>query len=48
MKFVTIPRAGEYLFFDGLYHEVLNIVHTLDGKQVIFVIINEIPHQIKH
>jgi hypothetical protein len=48
MKFAAIPRSGEYLFFDGLYHEVLNIVHTLDDKQVIFVIINEIPHQIKH
>jgi hypothetical protein len=48
MKFVAIPRSSEYLFFDGLYHEVLNIVHTLDGKQGIFVIINEIPHQIKH
>ena len=48
VKFITIPRSGEYLFFDGLYHEVLNIVHTLGGKQGIFVIINEIPHQIKH
>jgi hypothetical protein len=48
MKFAAIPRSGEYLFFDGLYHEVLNIVHTLDGKQGIFVIINEIPNQIKH
>ena len=48
VKFITIPRSSEYLFFDGLYHEVLNIVHTLDGKQGIFVIINEIPHQIKH
>jgi hypothetical protein len=48
MKFTAIPRSGEYLFFDGLYHEVLNIVHTLDGKQGIFIVINEIPHQIKH
>jgi hypothetical protein len=47
MKFITIPRSGEYLFFDGLYHEVLNIVYTLEGKQGIFVIINEIPHQLK-
>ena len=47
VKFYTIPRRDEYVFFDGLYYLVLNVIHTLDGKHGIFVIINETPHQLK-
>lgn len=47
MKFISIPRSGEYVFFDGLYHEVLNIIHVFDGKTGIFVVINEIPKELK-
>jgi hypothetical protein len=45
LKIHTIPRKDELLFFDGLYYEVINIVHTLDQKQKIFVIVNVFKHQ---
>jgi hypothetical protein len=47
VKVSVLPRRDEYVFFDGLYYLVLNVVHTLDGQQGIFVIINETPHQLK-
>jgi hypothetical protein len=47
MKLSVLPRRDEYVFFDGLYFLVLNVVHTLDGKQGVFIIINETPHQLK-
>jgi len=48
VKIYVLPRRDEYVFFDGLYYLVLNVVYTLDGKQGIFVIINETPHQLKN
>jgi hypothetical protein len=47
VKVSVLPRRDEYVFFDGLYYLVLNVVHTLDSQQGIFVIINETPHQLK-
>jgi len=47
VKLLVLPRRDEYVFFNNLYYIVLNVVHTLDGKQGIFVIINETPHQLK-
>lgn len=47
IKLSVLPRRDEYVFFDGLYYLVLNVVHVLDGKQGIFVVINETPYQLK-
>ena len=47
VKVTVLPRRDEYVFFDGLYYLVLNVVHTLDGQQGVFVIIDETTHQIK-
>jgi len=47
IKLSVLPRRDEYVFFDGLYYLVLNVVHVLDGKQGVFVIINETPYQLK-
>ena len=40
VKLSVIPRRDEYLYFDNQYYEVLNVVHMLNNKQDIFVIIN--------
>jgi hypothetical protein len=45
LKLDAIPRKDELLFFDNLYYEVMNIVHVLNEKQGIFVIVNEFKHQ---
>jgi hypothetical protein len=47
VKLTFLPRRDEYVFFDGLYYLVLNVVHTLDGQQGVFIIIDETTHQIK-
>lgn len=47
LKLNPIPRKDELLFFDGLYYEVINIVHRIDEKQGIFVVVNSFKHQEK-
>ncbi len=47
IKLYSLPRKDEYVFFNGLYYEVLNVVHTIDKNHSIYVIINEVPHQHK-
>ena len=47
VNLTVIPRKDEYLYFGGLYYEVLNLVHTLDDKQDVFIIINETNYQEK-
>jgi hypothetical protein len=50
IKLDFIPRQGEYVFFNGLYHEVLNIIHEINDKTQkvrILIVINETPHQVK-
>ena len=42
VKVIVIPRNGEYIYLDEQYYEVLNVVHSIDENQNIFVIINEI------
>jgi hypothetical protein len=45
VKLSVIPRRDEYLYFDNQYYEVLNVVHMLNNKQDIFVIINGIQNK---
>jgi hypothetical protein len=41
VKLVIIPRADEYIYLNGKYYQVLNVVHTLNDNQDIFIIIEE-------
>jgi hypothetical protein len=41
-----IPRRDEYIYLNEQYYEVLNVVHTLNEKQDIFVIVNEMVKNI--
>lgn len=46
-KFDVIPRQYEYMYFDNQYYEILNVVHTLDKKQEIFIIVSELADEKK-
>lgn len=41
MKFKVIPRRDEYIYLNNQYYQVLNVVHQLNDKQEIFIVINE-------
>ena len=42
VEMVIIPRRDEFIYMDNQYYEVLNVVHMLNEKQDIFVIVNEL------
>tara|TARA_R110000782_G_scaffold21299_1_gene57310 strand:- start:12057 stop:12305 length:249 start_codon:yes stop_codon:yes gene_type:complete len=39
IKLGIIPRRDEYIFMDNQYWEVLNVVHMLNEKQEIFIVV---------
>ncbi len=41
LKITILPRKDELIFFDEKDHEVINVVHTLNKKQDIYIIVNE-------
>jgi hypothetical protein len=41
LKLNYIPRKGEYIYMDSKYFDVLNVVHMLNGKHKIFIIVEE-------
>ncbi len=43
---IIIPRRDEYVYMNEQYYEVLNVVHMLNEKQDIFVIVNEMVKNI--
>ena len=45
LRVKTIPKSGEYIYMDGQYYEVLNVVHTIDKTHEIFVIVSELENQ---
>jgi hypothetical protein len=47
VNFTIIPRKDEYVYLDEQYYEVVNVVHMLNKKQDIFVIINEVENKIQ-
>ena len=47
VNFTFIPRKDEYVYLDEQYYEVVNVVHMLNKKQDIFVIINEVENKIQ-
>jgi hypothetical protein len=46
VEMFIIPRRDEYIYLNEQYYEVLNVVHTLNEKQDIFVIVNEMVKNI--
>jgi hypothetical protein len=48
IKLSIIPRRDEFIYLDNQYYEVLNVIHTLNERQGIFLIINDLPSNIKN
>jgi len=42
LKLNVIPRCNELIYMDEQYFTVLKVIHTLNSKQEIFIIIDEI------
>lgn len=42
LRIKHIPRSGEVLFYRGEYYRVINIVHYLNRKQGIFIIVDKL------
>ena len=40
VKLRIIPRTNEYIFLDSQYYKVINVIHSLNKKQDIFIIID--------
>jgi hypothetical protein len=36
-----LPRKDEYIFIDENYYEVLNVVHKLDKKNTVLVVVQK-------
>jgi len=45
LKVNTIPRSGEFIYLDEQYYEVLNVVHSINKKHEIFVVVSELENQ---
>ena len=41
IKFTVLPRKDEFVYFESKYYVVLNVIHTLNDIQHIFVIVEE-------
>lgn len=37
----TIPNKGEYIFMDGQYFNIINIIHVIENEHKILIIIDE-------
>ena len=48
LKFDIIPRKDEYLFIENQYYEILSIVHNIDKKIGVFLIVNPIENIFKN
>jgi hypothetical protein len=42
LKLSTIPRRDEYILIENEYYEVINVIHTLDSSENIFIIVSKI------
>jgi hypothetical protein len=52
VNLISVPRFGEYIFFDGLYYEVMQVVHEVFEKPKFFgpksrilIVIKPFSHQ---
>ena len=44
VNLTLIPRSGELLFLDGQYYEIINVIHMINKKQEIFLVIKELEN----
>jgi len=42
MKFSFVPRRDEFIYLVDRYYQVLNVVHDIQKKHEIFVIVEEL------
>lgn len=45
IKFIAIPRRDEFIYLVDRYYQVINVVHNMDKKHNIIVIIEELTQQ---
>lgn len=45
IKFIAIPRRDEFIYLVDRYYQVINVVHNMDKKHNIIVIIEEVNQQ---
>jgi hypothetical protein len=45
VKLSYLPRKDEYVWLNNVYHEVVNVIHSIDNNQVLIVLnpMNETP-----
>jgi len=41
IKFDILPRKDEIIYFESKYYFVLNVIHTLNNIQHIFLVVEE-------
>jgi len=41
LKITVIPRIDEFIYLEGKYYRVINVVHMMNKNQDIFIIIDE-------
>ena len=44
MKFSFVPRRDEFIYLVDRYYQVLNVVHDIQKKHEIFVIVEELKN----
>ncbi len=47
IKLEIIPRQQEYLFIENQYYEIINVVHVINEKQGVFLIVNPVENIFK-
>lgn len=45
IKLLVVPRQGEYIYLDNKYVKVINVVHSIDIKHTIFIVVEDILDQ---
>lgn len=41
VKLISTPKKDEYVFMDNKYYDVLNVIHTIEKKHKILIIVEE-------
>jgi hypothetical protein len=41
IKLFSIPKIDEFIYMDNVYFKVLNVVHSIDKKHGIFIVVEE-------
>jgi hypothetical protein len=41
VKLFTIPKIDEFIYMDNMYFKVLNVVHSIEKKHSVFIVVEE-------